>query len=144
MRYKAVAFLQNAWSEKYAGIRWERHSWLKALHKSRTGQRLRVLTANCPSVQICFDNTTNVVGKHPNSIIPPDIKHIKMVLKKHHPDVIIAFGKQAELVLKSLKVQPLLILPHPVYRLVTNNIYIEAGKLLEEGLSGVINKKEKC
>ena len=65
---RAAAFLQNAWSEVYAGRVWPRRSWLRALHKSRSGQRLRVLTCRCPGVRFWFENTTRAVGSHPDSV----------------------------------------------------------------------------
>lgn len=40
---KAVLFLQNAYSPAYAGKKWPRSSWLRALFKSHTGKRLKNL-----------------------------------------------------------------------------------------------------
>jgi len=38
-----IIFLQNAWSESYAGETWPRPSWLRALERSRSGQRLKII-----------------------------------------------------------------------------------------------------
>jgi hypothetical protein len=66
---RVIAFLQNAWSPLYAGGTWPRKSWLKALDKSRSGQRLRVLTGSAHPVEIVWENTTPIVGATPDSII---------------------------------------------------------------------------
>lgn len=53
-----VIFLQNAWSEIYAGGTWPQQSWLRVLHWSRSGQRLKILVDD---LSVC-ENTTPTVG----------------------------------------------------------------------------------
>jgi len=124
-----VVFLQNAWSPVYALGEWPRASWLTALKRSRSGQRLRVLIDD---FEAC-ENTTPIVGATPNSIIPPDHKHIRAILLRRAPRVVIACGKQAEAALVGLWQGPLLVVPHPAHRLLTDNLYREARWLLESG-----------
>ncbi len=130
---RIVAFLQNAWSPFYAGGIWPRDSWLKALRKSRSGQRLKVFD----ELNIWWDNTTPIVGDNPNSVIKPDRNHIDRVMVNQNPDYVIAFGKQAE---KALTIdsfyEPLLILPHPACRVVTNLLYEDGIKILLKGFKG--------
>jgi hypothetical protein len=137
---KAVAFLQNAWSPLYAGDHWPRRSWLQALHRSRSGLRLKNLTNACPNVEVYFDNTTPEVGGSPDSILPADLNHIQKVVNREMPDYIVTLGKQAKTVIKSIYADkyPLLLLPHPAYRLVSNDLFFKAGHLLSEGFSGII------
>lgn len=121
-----VVFLQNAWSPVYAGSVWPRRSWLRALETSRSGQRLRVLI---DEYHIC-ENTTAVVSAHPSGIEAPDAAHILRVLSKRKPQIVVACGKQAELALKGIWPGPMLAVPHPAHRLLTDRLYEKARRLL--------------
>ncbi|MGH9849030.1 MAG: hypothetical protein ACREBD_04155 [Blastocatellia bacterium] len=121
-----VVFLQNAWSEIYAGGTWPRPSWLRALERSRSGQRLKLLVDD---LSVC-ENTTPIVGTTPSSVVPPDRDHIHSVLAARKPAVIVACGRQAELALLDIWPGPLLAIPHPAHRLVTNALYQQARSML--------------
>jgi hypothetical protein len=134
---RVVAFLQNAWSPEYAGRIWPRDLWLDALHQSRSGQRLRQLTGAATGVTFWFDNVTPHVGDNPDSLLPPDPKHVLAVLAEQKPDYVVALGQQAARAVRPLCKVPLLIVPHPTYRVVTNELLRHAGKLLAEGFVGI-------
>lgn len=127
-----VYFLQNAWSTVYAGRNWPRPSWLFALERSRSGQRLRVLLDDFD----CCENTTPAVGATPDSILPPDEIHIRSILTQRNPDVVVTCGRQAEKALLRLWNGPLLSVPHPAHRLLTDALYREARDLLVTGFTG--------
>lgn len=142
---KIIGFLQNAWSPMYAGGTWPRESWLKALWRSRSGQRLRILTT-ITDYDWWFDNTTPIVGETPDSVVPPDAAHIENVLTAQKPDVVVTFGKQAAGSLKTpclTRGLSLLILPHPAHRIVTNQLYEKAGLLLKRGFRGQVQIKQE-
>jgi hypothetical protein len=125
-----VGFLQNAWSPLYSGGLWPRDSWLKALFspKCRSGQRLKLLIKNCPSVNFWFDNTTPIVGSEPDSVVKPNIDHMKKVIGEQKPSLVIGFGKQAEISINKIAtVIPCLFLPHPACRTLKNEVYINAA-----------------
>lgn len=128
---KFIIFLQNAWSPFYAGTTWPRRSWLKALAKSRSGQRLRILVGD--DFDLC-ENTTPIVGETANSVIPPDIEYIKTIINKRKPEAIVACGKQAEKALDIWK-GPLIITPHPAYRILKNSVYERVRNLLIKGFN---------
>jgi hypothetical protein len=121
-----VVFLQNAWSPVFAGCAWPRPSWLRALKASRSGQRLRVLIDD---YDLC-ENTTPLVGATPDSVIPPDMEHVRRILAERQPRIVVACGKQAETVLVKLWDGALIAVPHPAHRLLTDNLYREARTLL--------------
>lgn len=121
-----VTFLQNAWSPLYAGSTWPRRSWLRALARSRSGKRLSVLLDDLD----CCENTTAIVGATPDSVVPPDGAHIREVLARRRPTVVIACGRQAEAALADCWRGPLLAVPHPAHRLVTDELYLQARRLL--------------
>jgi hypothetical protein len=130
-----VAFLQNAWSSEMAGRHWPREDWLSALHASRSGQRIRTVES-LAKLAVWWDNTTPEVGDNPDSVLPPDRDHITRVLVEQRPTAVLAMGKQAAAVVAELWDGPLLVVPHPTYRVVTNRLYAAAGRLLAGGLEG--------
>lgn len=133
---KVVGFLQNAWRPGgYEGA-WKRASWLKALANSRTGIRMARLVNACPTIRFWWDNTTTEVGDYPGAKLQPDLDHVTLVLAAQKPDAVIAFGQQAGYVLSALWTGPLLFLPHPAYRVVTNRLIENAAALLNAGLEG--------
>lgn len=138
-----LGFLQNAWSPLYAGIEWPRDSWLRALHRSRSGQRIAVMTKVTVGSEWWFDNTTPICGDEPNSVVPPDVEHIRRVVDSVNPSAIVLMGKQA---LKSVRPIcediPLLAIPHPAFRLLKNELYIRAGELLRDGFEGEIELRQ--
>lgn len=125
-------FLQNAWSPVYAGGVWPRQSWLRALARSRSGQRLRHLLDD---FDLC-ENTTPQIGATPDSLLAPDDAHILTILAARQPSVVVACGKQAELALARLWDGALLAVPHPAHRLLTDGLYCEARGLLAGGYTG--------
>lgn len=143
MTKKVVAFLQNAWSREYAGKEWPRELWLEALRKSRSGTRLRTFQSMCQDAEIWWDNTTPHVGDNPDSLLSADFEHIDSVLESQSPDVVVAFGKHAAVALMQRWLKPLLILPHPAHRLVTNDLYRVAGCLIVAGFEGVVEIAQK-
>lgn len=130
---KYLIFLQNAWSPIYAGGHWPRKSWLRALARSRSGQRLRLIVGDEFDV---VENTTPIVGETPDSVIAPDYDYVREIIKKREPEIIIACGKQAEEVLLEVWDGRLIVVPHPAYRLLKNEVYLEVRNLLEVGFEG--------
>jgi hypothetical protein len=128
---QTVVFLQNAWSPFYAGRVWPRRSWLRALAASRSGKRLRLLIDD---LDLC-EETTPEVAATPSGVCPPDFDYIRGVIARRQPCAIVACGKQAEAALLELWPGPLLAVPHPAHRLLTDALYREARRLLEAGLT---------
>ena len=125
-------FLQNAYSEKHAGEKWINEKWREALKKSRTGQRLPVLLKGIGQYEIF--NTTPIAGAKPNDKLPPDIPYIKRILKKE-PDMVVCCGDQAIHTIKSLWDGPIIGVPHPAHRYLSNNLYKKANGFLKRKTS---------
>lgn len=138
---KIIIFLQNAWSPYYAGHEWPRASWLRALAKSPTGRKLRLLELG-ELYHNCY-NITPLVGMEPSSVLTPDDLHVRQILKEQKPDVVLACGKHAEQFLAPRWAGPLLAVPHPAYRVVTNELYTQAGLILRTGLSERVALRQK-
>jgi len=141
---KVVVFLQNPWSPVWAGKEWPRESWLQALQKSRSGQRLRVMERHLKKdIEVWYDNTSLVVGKTADSIFPPNLVHIENVIQEQRPDLVVACGKQAENALLGIFPRSLLIVPHPAHRLVTNSLYELAATWINYGLLGALALRQR-
>lgn len=161
-------FLQNAWSPLYAGGRWPRESWLRALSRSRSGKRLQILITDPEDpdqpLPVRFENTTPEVAVESSGKLPPDPAHITRALSASrwpgnlspHPfrDVgedhecwhirqvdwlnsgaVVACGKQAEAALRKIWPGPLLVVPHPASRVLTDALYRRGYELLSDGLT---------
>lgn len=134
-----IVFLQNAWSPLYAGRSWPRESWLRALYRSRSGRRLRILFDAVDQEQAfrsCY-NTTPIVGDKPSSKLPPDKNHIIDILEPlaaEHDLTVVACGRQAEDALRELWSGALLAVPHPAARLLTDALYYDASAWLKRQL----------
>lgn len=143
-KIKVVGFLQNPWSRVYAGGTWPRESWLRALWLSRSGQRLKLML--CDEIDYWFDNATPIVCENPRDVMPPDIEHIRKVLQEQKPNVIVAFGVHAANALLEIKEEfsmPVMCLPHPTYRVVTNELFVTAVNHIKKGFEGRIRYMPK-
>jgi hypothetical protein len=118
-----VVLLQNAWSREYAGREWPRESWLRALHRSRTGRRLRVVFPDPNDPGVYYENTTPMVADDPDGVCEPDLGHVLDVLERRRPEFVLACGAQAKSVATRLWPGRLITTPHPAHRLVTNDLF---------------------
>lgn len=133
---RMLIFLQNPWSPVYAGRAWPRASWLRALARSRSGLKVRLLTDDFA----CVHNASPVVADNPRDVMPPDDDHISAILaaavRDRQPAAprvrVVACGKHAEEALTRLWPGHLLVLPHPAHRVVTTALYVRARELLDE------------
>lgn len=129
-----MIFLQNAWSPYYAGGIWPRKSWERALWRSPTGRRLSKFIEAFEG-DIYVDETTPIVGAKPNSVVPPDFKHMRRVVEENKPDLVVACGKQAQKAVRVIWTGFILDLPHPAYRQTSNKDFANAALLMNERFS---------
>lgn len=124
-----LVLLQNAWARR-AMSSWPHGSWVAALARSRSGRRLaKLLGEDCfGSGLVHFGNTTPRVGQGPDSRLPPDDLHVISLLDGI--EVVVACGRQAEEAARRLWKGPLLCLPHPACRVLTNDLLAEGHRLL--------------
>jgi len=125
-----VAFLQNAWSPHYAGREWPRPSWLRALERSRSGKRLARLKLPWEA----YHNMTAEVGATPDSVKYADPYHVRRVLAARGPGLVLALGGLPEACLRFEWEGPLLVLPHPASRTLTNALLDRAAGMVMAGV----------
>lgn len=100
-----VAFLQNQWFKNHDAARatLERfpnqrerlcRAWL--FMGCLTGQRLKRAFGDDWCLRIIWENASDKIGGASSSCFPPDPDHIKRVLAKFNPIVVLLFGKVAK------------------------------------------------
>lgn len=153
---RVLFILQNAWSPAYAGGEWPRWSWLPALKSSRSGQQLQVLMKKVRTliafgkipltVEFDFHNTTPIVGKTVSSKVPADHDHLMRVYSTlgitRDVTTVVACGKQAMEAVDATWDGTRLFVPHPAYRMLTNDLYKLAARFLVSGFGGCIELKQ--
>lgn len=70
------------------------------------------------------------------------------VLRSQSPQLVLALGRQAGAAMKLVKMDggwdgPILVVPHPAHRLVTNTLYEKAGRLLDTAFDGIVELKQE-
>jgi hypothetical protein len=60
-----------------------------------TGRRVRQAFGDDLCDRIVWENASPEIGGRSDSVFPPDPQHIRAVLHKHNPDLVITFGKVA-------------------------------------------------
>jgi hypothetical protein len=122
---KIVAFLQNMWVRDPERLK-------RAI--KRDGEELRIrmmeysLFAGCVTGRrlkaafgeliedIVWEETTREIADNPKTIFPAQPEHIKAVLEKYQPDVVLTFGKIAADSVKPLWSGRIICSPHPAAR----------------------------
>lgn len=127
---RILVFLQNAWSEYYAGSTWPRESWLRALEARKSGKKLKLMIDDLSVVY----NTTPEVGDKASSKLPPDLNHMAKVIHIQDPEVIVACGKQAEEAVYQVWTGKKIVVPHPACRWLRDDFYRSARALIEVAL----------
>jgi len=125
-----VAFLQNQWFREP-----DRASKILALYENRkpeegreqfirdflffgclTGKRLRAAFGEELCGEIVWEEVSPKLGGKASSVFPADRQHIRRVIAKHQPGLVIAFGKVAADGIGDLVDVPILYAPHPAAR----------------------------
>lgn len=132
-----LVLLQNAYanSRRVAqAMRDDNRLWRHLLSHSRTGKRLKlILGDDCfRRKDVLFANTTPRIGIRAESCLKPCSRHVRHLIERHDPSLIVACGKQAEAISLALWPGPLLCVPHPASRTLTNDLYTSARRTLRQ------------
>lgn len=124
---RPLILLQNPWSPAYAGKLWPEASWLRALRRSPTGRRLDFMIEG-KWMDFDFNNTTPEVAPDPRTVLPWNVQHMERIIADR--PYIIACGTPAYEALVQVWSGAMLAIPHPAYRLLTNNLLVEARRFI--------------
>lgn len=83
-----------------------------------TGKRLRSVFGEDLCNEIVWEEVSREIGGHASSVFPADLNHMRDVIGRHKPDVILAFGKLAENAIRNIRpnVNRIISGPHPTAR----------------------------
>lgn len=121
---KVVAFLQNVWVHDPERLRriFEREPEIREEMIARllfmgcfTGGRLTKAFGDLCD-EIVWEETTLEIAGNPKTILPAQPEHIREVLARHNPKIVLTFGRIAFEAIKPLWTGHLISLPHPAAR----------------------------
>lgn len=120
MKPKLLVVLQCPWRKGRLENGWNPQVWRKELGSSRTGVRLQeALPAETFEVVVC--NASPALADSPDGIFPADLGHLRRVVRRTEPDVILACGRVAQKAMAEISPAiPVVAMSHPAYRLLSN------------------------
>ncbi len=129
---KIVAFLQNQWfknpdSAKRTFAAYEAKGRREELIKRflfrgcKTGRMLKAAFGDGLCDEIIWEETSRDIGGHASSAFKPDLEHIRSVIEKHKPSLVLTFGKIALTAIVEMNLSRTMALaiisgPHPAAR----------------------------
>ena len=132
---RILVFLQNAYDKGTLAKGWNPTRWRQEFKRSRSGKRLEVLLGYVGINTCRFANIAPGVGNGADSALVPSRRHVRRAIKRVDPKLIIACGDRArETLTDEWGAEEwegdLVCVPHPTYRLLTNELLEEANKLI--------------
>jgi hypothetical protein len=108
--------LQNPYSRgRLDDHGWNGSTWRYELSHSHTGIRMKEMFPD--NYKVIVTNASPKMGKKSSDCFPPDIRHLKRVIKRTKPDIILAAGRMAQKAID--EIQPsckVMKVPHPAWR----------------------------
>jgi len=99
---KIVAFLQNPWFKPgtprrlIARYRDDPVFRRRVLGAARTGLLLRRMLGEALFESICWENANPRHGTDRLAAFPAEVRHMRRVIHRHAPEVVVLFGRQAQ------------------------------------------------
>lgn len=125
---KLLVVLQNPYKRDRLKNGWNPAAWRKDFESSRTGRRLGI--AISPEWEVRFTNANPQLGDSADSEFQPNLQHLRRTIRRVKPDFVLACGLLAEEVCDKVWEGPLLAIPHPAHRLLTNVLLRRANLLM--------------
>jgi hypothetical protein len=122
---KVVAILQNQWFKQPERVK----EFLSRMPQCRESYLAKTLFMGCKTGRVLMDvfdedwvnsivweEASPEIGNHSSSVFPADIAHVKGVMDKHQPQVVLAFGKVAQEAVAGAWSGKVIKAPHPCAR----------------------------
>lgn len=125
---RLLIILQNAYGVEDGFV----PSFDKEIFKnSHTGRRL------CNAIPMELDvniiNASPQVGEEASSYFAPDIGYVSSKVEEISPDIILACGVNAQKAVREIDIGvPVVKIPHPAYRALSNSMLDEAREKIQE------------
>lgn len=140
---KIVAFLQNMWVRNPARVRrmLDRDTTGKLRERvlahalfagCLTGRRLRAGLGEELCDSIVWEEASPVIADNPQDYHAPDPEHIRRVLAKHQPDLVLCFTKRGEQEILAACDCQVISAPHPAARSADVTEHLERVRLAIE------------
>jgi hypothetical protein len=100
----------------------EAAAWIAATWASASGVKLTKILAGIPDDHIWLDDTTLEIADKASGVKPPDLDHVRGVLQDRNIKAVLACGKQAGAAIDKLWDGPLVKIPHPAVRVLSNQV----------------------
>ena len=120
-----LVVLQCPWKKGDLRNGWNPRIWRKELWLSRTGIRLKeALPTEIFRVTVCNANPT--LADSPDGVFPADLVHLRRVVRRIQPSVILACGSVAQKAAAEILIDvPVVAMKHPAYRLLSRQMTAE-------------------
>lgn len=134
-----TAFLQCPWFKPGTSTRTiekfkSNHEFRRRLlYNSYSGKRLVKCFGELLK-DFFWEEASLEVGSVSSAKFPANHEHIRTVLDIRRPVLVIAFGTIASDALQEIWSGPLICLPHPAARVLRDQLYFEAAKLIRTGI----------
>ncbi len=128
---RILVLLQNAYDKGSLAQGWSPARWRCEFESSRTGVRLRVAVP-MERFEVRYANSGNGIGQGPDAKIPVNCAHVCRALKRVKPAIVLACGEQASRCAQIWHHGPLVCIPHPAFRLLTNTLLETCNRALSD------------
>jgi len=122
---KILVVLQNAYDRGSLSAGFNPKRWLNEFEHSRTGHRLLYGALESRFTfrwDLRYTNASPKLGHGSSSKHQPDRRHLRRRLRDVAPDLVLACGQLAEAATSELWSGPLVAIPHPASRVLTNEL----------------------
>jgi len=127
---KLLVVLQNAYDKGTLAEGFNSARWKSELARSLTGRKL---ARGIPegAWRVSYTNASPILGAGPSSKPPACHSHLKRAVRRAKPDIVLAGGLVAERACVEVWSGPLLAIPHPACRVLTNDALDQCRQILE-------------
>jgi len=129
-----LVVLQNAYDKGRlrAGERFNPASWRAEFTQSSTGRRLRIVLNSHDDLDIRYCNAAPGIGKGSRSKLKACPKHVGKAVRRANPNLVLACGELAEKTVRDLWEGDLIVMPHPAYMFLTQDLLLQARRAIRD------------
>lgn len=131
MSVKLLVVLQNSYAKgNLQQGKYNPATWRKEYLSSRTGIMLKRALPEGWAVR--YTNANPKVGDNPKSVLEPDLRHLKKRFREVRPDILLACGRLPQRACMETWDGPMIGIPHPACRVLTNSLLDHAHDRLRQ------------